>query len=249
MTAIRSALFNVYFFTWLGFMLLVMVLFLPLPRIGMMRTVQVWARGMHRGLGVIAGLDDHVVGRDQVPDRPTIYACKHQSTWDTSIFLILFDDPAYVLKKELLSIPLWGWIARKCAAIAVDRTGGASALKAMVRDTRQAIANGRDVIIFPEGTRIAPGQRHPYHPGISALYRQVNAPVVPVALNSGVFWGRRAFLKRAGTITVEFLPAIPRGLDREAFTAELEARIETESDRLCQEGALLLDRAEPDSDR
>jgi 1-acyl-sn-glycerol-3-phosphate acyltransferase len=235
MTRVRSALFNVYFFVWLGFMLVVMLFFLPLPRIGMMRTVQVWARGMHRGLGVIAGIDDRIIGRDQVPDRPTIYACKHQSAWDTSIFLILFNDPCYVMKKELLSIPFWGWIAHKCNVVAVDRAGGASAIKCLVRDTQKMIDRGRDVIIFPEGTRTAPGSRVPYHPGIAALYKNVDAPVVPVALNSGLLWGRRAFLKHPGTITAEFLPAIPEGLDRRAFTAELEDRIETATDRLCNQ--------------
>ena len=247
MTAVRSALFNVYFFVWLMFMLLIMAFFLPLPRLGMMRTVQAWARGMHRGLKVIVGLDDRVIGRNNIPDRPAIYACKHQSTWDTSIFLILFNDPAYVMKKELLSIPLWGWFARKCEAVAVDRDGGAGALKSLVRDTQRAIANGRDVIIFPEGTRTAPGKRNPYFPGIAALYKLVDAPVVPVALNSGLFWGRRAFLKQPGTITLEFLPPIPRDLDRRAFTKELELRIESASDRLCHESVPATAQGEAES--
>ena len=238
MTTVRSALFNIYFYVWLIFMLLIMAFFLPLPRIGMMRTVQAWARGMHRGLKVIVGLDDRVIGRENIPDGPAIYACKHQSTWDTSIFLILFNDPAYVMKKELLAIPLWGWFARKCEAVFVDRDGGAGALKSLVRDTQKVIADGRDVIIFPEGTRTAPGKRNPYFPGVAALYKMVDAPVVPVALNSGLFWGRRAFLKLPGTITLEFLPAIPAGLDRREFTEQLEARIETAADRLC-------DTAEP----
>ena len=232
MTAVRSALFNIYFYVWLILMLLIMAFFLPLPRIGMMRTVQAWAGGMHRGLKVIVGLDDRVIGRHNIPDRPAIYACKHQSTWDTSIFLILFNDPAYVMKKELLAIPLWGWFARKCEAVFVDREGGAGALKSLVRDTQKAIADGRDVIIFPEGTRTAPGEHRPYHPGVAALYARVDAPVVPVALNSGLFWPRRAFLKKPGTIILEFLPPMPKGLGRRAFTAELERRIEDACARL-----------------
>ena len=121
--------------------------------------------------------------------------------------------------------------------IDIDRAGGVSALKRMVQKSRQALAGGRGVIIFPQGTRIAPGERHPYHPGVAALYARTSAPVVPVALNSGYFWGRRSFLKYPGVITIEFLPPLPQGLDRRSFMAELEARIEAASEKLVSEAA------------
>ena len=123
-------------------------------------------------------------------------------------------------------------MARKCKAIGVDRAGGIGALKRLVRDSAAALDANRQVIIFPEGSRMAPGKTRPYYPGIAAIYAATEAPVVPVALNSGVFWGRRRFLKRPGVITLEFLPPVPRGLDRRAFLTELQARIETASERL-----------------
>jgi 1-acyl-sn-glycerol-3-phosphate acyltransferase len=134
--------------------------------------------------------------------------------------------PAFVLKRELLSIPLFGWYLRKVGMIAVDRAAGASALRNMARQASEAFAEGRSILIFPEGTRVPPGESRPYHPGVAALYTQLKVPVVPVALNSGLFWGRRSFVKRPGTVTVQFLPPIPPGLDRKAFMRELESRIE-----------------------
>src|SRR5690606_21388864 len=146
-----------------------------------------------------------------------IVAAKHQSAWDTMAFYWVLDDAAYVLKKELLSIPLYGWCARKARMIGVDRSGGAKALRAMVEQAQNCLAEGRPIVIFPEGTRTAPGRRSAYHPGIAALYTRLGVPVVPVALNSGLFWGRRSFIKQPGRIVVQFLPPIPPGLERRAF--------------------------------
>ena len=236
MTALRSLAFNLFFFAWLVLVLLVMVLFLPLPRRVMQNAVRVWAYGIGLGLKVIVGLDYEVRGRGQLPVGGAVFACKHQSAWETAVFHVLFDDAAYIIKKELFAIPFWGWYARKCQSIPVDRAGGAAALRAMVRDARtQVEASGRPLVIFPEGTRMAPGTRGDYHPGIYALYKNVRAPVVPVALNSGFFWGRRQFVKRPGVIVIEFLEAMPDGLDRRQFMAELERRVEAASDRLAEE--------------
>ena len=201
----------------------------------MERAITGWTHFARRGLKLIVGLDHEIRGRENLPDGPSILASKHQSAWDTMAFLWLFPRPVYIIKKELLSIPLWGRCAARCGHIPVDRAGGAAALKQMVRAARAALAKGRHVVIFPEGTRVAPDERHPYHPGIAALYAQASVPVVPVALNSGVFWGRRSFHKQPGTIILEFLPAIPPGLDRKAFLGELENRLESASDRLLAE--------------
>ena len=232
MLALRSLLFNLYYVA--SFMLTPLVLWvcLPLPRAYMQRGVRLWVRSLNAGLKGIAGLTYEVRGLENVPEGAAVFACKHQSAWETTVFYVLADDPSYVLKKELLFLPFWGWVARKCKAIGVDRAGGIGALKRLVRDSSAALDANRQVIIFPEGSRMAPGKTRPYYPGIAAIYAATEAPVVPVALNSGVFWGRRRFLKRPGVITLEFLPPVPRGLDRRAFLSELQARIETASERL-----------------
>ncbi len=232
MLVLRSLLFNLYYFASFILVPLVLWVYLLLPRAYMQRGVRVWVNGLRLGLKGIVGLVYEVRGLENVPEGAAVFACKHQSAWETTIFYILADDPAYVLKKELLFIPFWGWVARKCKAIGVDRAGGIGALKRLVRESSAALDANRQVIIFPEGTRMAPGRTRPYHPGIAAIYAATEAPVVPVALNSGVFWGRRRFLKRPGVITLEFLPPVPRGLDRRAFLTELQARIETASERL-----------------
>ncbi len=232
MLVLRSLLFNLYYFGSFILAPLVLWVCLPLPRPYMQRGVRLWVKGLRLGLKWIVGLVYQVRGLENVPEGAAIFACKHQSAWETTAFYILADDPAYVLKKELLSIPFWGWVARKAKAIGVDRAGGVGALKRMVKESLAVLDANRQVIIFPEGTRMAPGETKPYYPGIAALYANTEAPVVPVALNSGLFWGRRRFIKRPGVITLEFLPPMPRGLDRREFMAELQARIETASERL-----------------
>ena len=162
-------------------------------------------------------------------------ACKHQSAWDTMIFALLLRHPSFVMKKSLKRIPLFGWFLARSGMVAIDRSAGASALKGMLRDAREMIAKGRAVIIFPEGTRTAPGKSLPYHPGVFALYRDLGLPTVPIALNSGLYWRRDAFLKRPGKIVMEILPPIPPGLPRKAFMAQLEAGIEERSKALIQE--------------
>ena len=235
MMYLRSLAFNIFFFGGLTIFLLMMLVVLPLPDRYMVVCVRNWSRILCGALKVLAGVDQELRGLENVPDEPVIFASKHQSIWETIALVWVFPEQSYVLKKELLSIPLWGWCARKCGHISVDRSGGASALKGLVRDSRKFLEMGRHLIIFPEGTRSAPGKTGTYHPGIAALYSQLSAPIVPVALNSGLYWGRRSFLKTPGTIIVEFLPPMPRGLDRRTFMAELEERIETASRRLYEE--------------
>ena len=137
----------------------------------------------------------------------------------------------------MLKIPFYGWMLKKGGMVAIDRDGGASTLKQMVRDSRAVIETGRPLVIFPEGTRSHPGEKLPYHPGVAAIYKQADVPVVPVALNSGLFWGRRSFAKKPGTIIIEFLPPLAQGLDRKTFMAELENAIEGNTNRLLTEAA------------
>lgn len=191
-----------------------------------------WIDGTFFLLRMFCGIRYRELDVENLPPGPAIIAAKHQSTWETMFLSRRLGQPAFVLKRELLSVPLFGWFMRKIGMIAVDRSGKAAALKKMVKDAEAAFAAGRQIIIFPEGTRVAPGQHRPYQPGIAALYGQLNVPVVPVALNSGLYWGRRAFVKKPGEILVRYLPPIAPGLNRKAFMAELEARLEPASQKL-----------------
>ncbi len=232
MILIRSLAYNLLFYGWstlLGF------LYLPLfvlPRRCLVAGGRFWSRGAMALAKWVVGLDYDVRGRENVPGGPVIFAFKHQSAWDTIVIPLLVDDPAIVLKRELTWIPLYGWYLLRTGMIAVDRSGGARALKKMVRVAKARVAAGRSIVIYPEGTRTRPGERRPYHVGIAALYKALDIPVVPVALDSGRYWARRSLIRRPGTIVVEYLPAIEPGLPRVAFMAELEERIEEACRRL-----------------
>jgi 1-acyl-sn-glycerol-3-phosphate acyltransferase len=186
---------------------------------------------------LVAGIRLEVRGRENIPGgaaapRGSIVASKHQSAFDTLVYHLLLDDPAVVLKKELLSIPVYGWYCRKTAMIAVDRKGGAAALKRMMAAARAAVARGRPILIFPEGTRTAPGVETSYQPGVAGLYKGLAVPVVPVALNSGLFWPRRSLRMCPGALVVEFLEPIPPGLPRGEFMERLHGSIESAARRL-----------------
>jgi 1-acyl-sn-glycerol-3-phosphate acyltransferase len=232
---LRSALYAAGFQLWTALMAVLYLPLLALPRRAMVLSARFWLKGVMALLRLTAGVTYEVRGRDTLPAGPVIVASKHQSAFETFAFHLLLDDPAYVLKRELTWIPFFGWYLAKTGVIAIDRSAGTKALKAMVKGGEQARAEGRPIVVFPEGTRTPPGSRHPYHSGVAMLYGGLGLPVVPVALNSGLFWGKRAFTKRPGRVTIEFLPAIPPGLDRRRFMAELESRIETASDRLVAE--------------
>jgi 1-acyl-sn-glycerol-3-phosphate acyltransferase len=178
-----------------------------------------------------------VRGREYLPAGPCLVAAKHQSAWETLKLHLLLPDPAVVLKRELTRLPVWGWFAVKAGMIPVDRGARGRALASLLAGARQVVAEGRPIVIFPQGTRTAPGTHHPYRIGVGMLYEQLHLPIVPMALNSGLYWPRRAFLKRPGTIVVEFLPPIQPGLDRHQAMHELEARLEAATDRLVAEAA------------
>jgi 1-acyl-sn-glycerol-3-phosphate acyltransferase len=224
MLALRSVLFNLAFF---GLTPVLAVASLPTllgPPSWSFAVGALWGRMARFLLRWIVGLRIEV--RGTVPRPPMLIAAKHQSALDTLILPVLLGDPVFVLKRELLAMPIIGWHFRHAGMIAVDRKAGAAAMRGMMRDAAAAVARGRSVVIFPEGTRTSPGERMPYQPGIAALYAQLGVPVVPVALNSGVFWGRRSWLKRPGLVVIEFLPSIAPGGDRRAFVRTLEASIE-----------------------
>ncbi|MGQ0662230.1 MAG: lysophospholipid acyltransferase family protein [Pseudomonadota bacterium] len=234
MTILRSALFNVLFFAWCAIVFVLGVAFALVSRAALAWWARLWVRVVVALLATIVGLSYEVRGHRGALRRPGILAVKHQSAWDTMIFHCLASDPAYVMKEELMAIPIFGWLTRRMGMIPIDRKAGGAALRRLLRAAAKALAAGRQVVLFPQGTRVAPGTQAPYLPGIAALYTKLGRSVVPVALNSGLFWGRRAFLKRPGRIVVEVLPEIPAGLGRREFMAELERRLETASARLAE---------------
>lgn len=232
MMFVRGLLFNLVFY---GFTLVLGIGGLPAFLFGR-RPVQAishfWARSGLAIARVIAGIDVDLRGVENLPKGPAIVAAKHQSAWETLYLAERLDRPAAVLKEELVRAPIIGPYMRSLDMIAVDRKAGASALRQMVEAARRAVAAGRPILIFPQGTRVAPGAEAPYHPGTAALYAGLDLPVVPVALNSGLYWPRNAFWKRPGRIVVEALPAIPPGLDRRVFMKRLEETLETATARL-----------------
>jgi len=231
MTIARSVAFNLCLWLWTLLMLLAALPWLALPPRWMLAHSRAWMRGVQLLLSRIVGLEYEVRGREHA-NAVAIFAFRHQSAWETLAIHLLLDGAAIALKRELTQIPLFGWCLTHAGMIRIDREGGARALRGLIEDGRAALARGAPIVIFPEGTRVPPGERRPYHPGVAALYRHLDCRVVPVALNSGVFWARRSFVKRPGRIVVEFLAPIEPGLERKAFMAELERRLETATERL-----------------
>lgn len=230
MTRLRAFAFNLTF--WIGTVIfgIAGLPFLLTPRRTAMRFGRFWAQAVLWALKIIVGLDGDIRGRENLPPGACLIAMKHQSMWDTLMLPPLLGDPAVVIKRELLFVPFYGWYAARAGSIFIDRKGGAGALRRMLAAAKRAIAAGRPVVIFPQGTRTPPGApvtaETPYQAGVAALYRELGVPLVPAAVNSGLYWGRRAFVKRRGRIAVEFLEPIPPGLPRREVMATLEARIE-----------------------
>jgi 1-acyl-sn-glycerol-3-phosphate acyltransferase len=220
---LRSALFLLWFLLVTTILSLSFLPVLMLPRGATVWLARLWSRLTFWGLKVFAGIGFEV--RGVPPKGAVLVASKHMSMWDTLALYLVLDQPAIVLKRELLRIPFYGWFAWKATAIAIDRGAGASALRKMSSAARQVLDDGRPILIFPEGTRKKPGAMPDYKPGVAGLYALLGVDCVPVALNSGVYW--TGFLKRPGTIVLEFLEPIGPGLKRDAFMAQLQKRIET----------------------
>ena len=240
MTFLRALIFNIVF--WVGTVVfgIAGLPFLLTPRRTAMRFGRFWAQAVLFALKHIVGLDAEIRGRENIPPGGCLIAMKHQSMWDTLMLPPLLVDPAVVVKRELQYVPFYGWYATRAGSIFIDRKGGAASLRRMVAAARRAIADGRPIVIFPQGTRTAPGAsvaEAPYQPGIAALYRELGVPLIPAAVNSGLYWGRRAFMKRRGRITAEFLPPIAPGLPRREVMTMLESRIETAAAALEREAA------------
>ena len=236
MTVFRSVVFNVAFYLVLFVYLIAALPTLLLPRGALLWMVKNWASVNLAMLRLICGLHCEFRGVEKIPQGAVLVASKHQSLWETFALIKILKDPAYILKRELLWIPFFGWCAWKAGMIPVDRGARSQALNAMTERARQEIAKGRQIIIFPEGTRKAPGAEPKYKFGVAFLYIELGIPCVPVALNSGLVWPRRSFMRYPGTVRVEFLDPIAPGLDRQVFFDKLQAEVESATAKLVSMG-------------
>jgi 1-acyl-sn-glycerol-3-phosphate acyltransferase len=233
---IRSAIFVVWMY---GLMAVMGILCSPAllgPRSWSKACLHTYLALVFGALKLICAVDYEVRGLEHKPSAGALVASKHQSMFETLAFWKILDDPAIILKKELSYLPFFGWYAMKLKNIKVDRAAAAKALRDMLKQARERAGEGRQVVIFPQGTRLEPGAEDTYKPGVAGLYAAMKVPCTPVALNSGLHWPGRGFVRRPGTIVVEFLPAIEPGLPRDQFMTELEARIETASAALLPAG-------------
>ena len=195
-----------------------------------------WSSGVIFFARTVAGIEYEIRGKENLPDGTVIVASKHQSAWETAMFPLILDNPGIVAKKQLAKIPIYGWYFRKTDMIPIDRRGRAAAMRAMLRAAERIKGLDRPILIFPEGSRAEPGQAAEYKVGVVGLYRHLKLPVVPVALNSGLFWPRKSFLKKPGKIVLEFLKPIDIGFGRDEFNAVLRTTIEEGTMRLLKEG-------------
>ncbi len=234
---VRSLVFNVLFYANLTAHMIVALPTFALPYPCLRVFIRSYALTSLWLLRVVCGTKVEWRGAQKIPKGACIVACKHQSLWETFSLYAILDDPVYVLKRELMWVPLFGWYMWKAGLIPIDRTAGMAALARLTARAQRALAGAhpRQVVIFPEGTRRAPGAEPSYKPGIVHLYNKIGLPCVPLALNSGLFWPRRSLLRFPGTIVVEVLDPIPPGLDKEAFLTRLRNAIEEASGRLLQE--------------
>ena len=232
---VRSLLFLVVFYVNTAVFLVLGSWLLLAPRRWAMEGLRLHGLASLWWLKVVCGTKLEVRGHEKLPKAPYLVASKHQSAWDTFALIPVFHDPAMVMKVELGWIPLYGWFSHKFQHIFVRRDKGPSALKSLIRDARDRAAQGREIVIFPEGTRRPPGAPPDYKPGYVAVYEGLGLPCVPLALNSGLFWPRRSIRRYPGTIVIEILDPVPAALPRAQARATIQERIETACDRLIAE--------------
>ena len=234
MTWLRSALFALALVLVTPPYAILALLSFPLPRMARYRLISAWSRLMLWLAWVLCGIRWRIEGRKHLPDEPAVILSQHQSAWETLAFQEIFPPQVQVVKRELLWIPFFGWGLALMSPIAIDRARGMAALRELARKGRERLAQGFWIVIYPEGTRVAPGARRKYQLGGAWLAVQAGVPVVPVAHNAGLLWPRKAFLKRAGLITVRIGPAIATaGRSAGDVNAEAEAWIEAQQKTLC----------------
>ncbi|MGO4715779.1 lysophospholipid acyltransferase family protein [Bradyrhizobium sp. 2TAF24] len=233
---LRSLIFNILFYVVLVFWVLVGIPTYAMPRWGILNIARFWARSSIWLMRVICNTRVEYRGLDKIPKGPLLVAAKHQSIWETFALLQFFEEPLYILKRELKWIPFFGWYLAKADMIGVNRGAGGRTLLEMARAAHDEVQRGRQLIIFPEGTRRPVGAEPRYKYGVGQIYVDCEVRCLPVALNSGLFWPRRAFMRYPGTIVVEFLDPLPPGLSRDDFLAQVSSAIETATDRIVRDG-------------
>ena len=241
MLVIRSAVFNVLFYLNMLALLIAVLPTLVMPRRAILAVARFWARINLALLRGICGIKVEFRGVEKIPPGPLLVASKHQSLWETFALLLILPDPAYIMKRELMWIPFFGWYTWKAGMISIDRSRGSQALAAMNASARRELERNRQIIIFPEGTRRSPGAEPRYKYGVAHLYAETGVPCLPIALNSGLFWPRRSIRRYPGTIVAKFLDPIAPGLDKQVFSEQLQQVIETATARLIEEGERQLD--------
>ncbi len=232
MRVLRTLVFTATFYGVTTLFLLFILPGLVMPYHWMLWYKQTWLGFVIWLLRHQIGLVHELRGQRNIPAGPVIFAVKHQSIWETLGLSLVHAETAIVLKQELTWIPIFGWYLIRMNMIPIRRAKGTEALRSINRAAQKVVDKGRSVMIFPQGTRTAPGTKAPYLPGVAALYNALGIPVVPIALNSGLFWPRQQFRHLPGTILVEYLEPIPPGLKRKAFMNILEERIEAGTARL-----------------
>jgi 1-acyl-sn-glycerol-3-phosphate acyltransferase len=247
MLIIRSMLFNIAFYLATALMLILSIATYPLPRRYLVRLAGIWAHVCARLFTVIVGGSYEVRGLDLLPKgQSIILAAKHMSAFETFALVPLVDDPLFILKRELLRYPLFGWVLLKTDMIPIDRSAGLKALRDMLKEARKKMTNNnRQLIIFPEGTRRRPDTEPAYKFGISHIYHALKVPCYPVALNTGLFWPKGSVIRRSGKIIIEILPPIEPGMEMRAFFEQLSETIESNSNRLISEARAASDTLPP----
>lgn len=229
MIVIRSVLFNIYFAVLTTVYCACGSCLFFLPRVFHSRTAHWWAFLLIKGTQYILNLRYEVEGMENLPQNANyIIASKHQSAYETILYHVIFRNPAFVLKQELVFLLFYGWQILLTGAIPIDRSSGMVAMKKILNGAKNRLENNQPVIIFPEGTRVKYGERGVYRPGVAFLYNHLpDTPIYPVAINSGKYWGKNAFFKKSGVVKIKILPALPQGLNKKEFMAQLEDKIET----------------------
>jgi len=240
---IRSVVFNVLFYLNLLVHFIAAIPTLAMPRWGIIAVARFWARTNLWLLRTICGIRVEFRGVEKIPPGPLLVSSKHQSLWETFALLLILPDPAYIMKRELMWIPFFGWYTWKAGMIPVDRSRGSQALAEMNACARREAQRNRQIIIFPEGTRRPPGAEPKYKYGVVHLYAEMGVPCLPIALNSGLFWPRRSIRRYPGTIRVEVLDPIPPGLGKDEFFERLEGEVEAATARLVAVGERELGRS------
>jgi len=232
---LRSLVFNALFYVNTALWLIAALPTFFMPYRAIIEVAKAWGRFNRALTRMVAGIDYEIRGAEKIPRGPVIVAAKHQSAWETFALLSLFDNPTFIIKRELQWIPIFGWFTIKGRMVPVQRGAGSQALNNMIERARIELSRNRQLVIFPEGTRRAPGAEPRYKYGVAQLYAAEGVPCIPIALNSGLFWSRRSLRRNPGTVLVEVLDPILPGLDKDAFLERLKSEIETATARLIAE--------------